>query len=231
MLSAFFKAIAQFSDPAIRRPMWAGVGGAVVIMTALASGLWYLVYQVEFFEAWWLGWLDWVVDTLGGMAVMGLTWLLFPAVVSVIVGFLLEGVASAVETRHYPHLPAAPGLPVADSVLATLKFLGVMVVLNILVLPLYLIPLLNLFVFYALNGYLLGREYFELVALRRVEPREAWVLRKVHWLKVFLAGVVIAFLLTVPVVNLIAPVVATAAMVHLFHLWNRDQPAAPAAVK
>ena len=120
MLSAFFKAIAQFSDPAIRRSMWTGIGGAMVIMTVLASGLWYLVYRLGFFDAWWLGWLDWVVDTLGGMAVMGLTWLLFPALVSVIVGFLLEGVASAVEARHYPQPAAAPGLPVADSVLKPL---------------------------------------------------------------------------------------------------------------
>ena len=67
-----------------------------------------------------------------------------------------------------------------------------------------------------MNGYLLSREYFELVALRRIGPVEARALRKAHRGRLFVAGVIITLLLTVPGVNLLAPVVATAAMVHLF---------------
>ena len=229
MFSAYFKAIAQLSDPAVRRSVWAGLGGAIVLLGVLAAGMWYVVYQVTLFEQWWLGWLDWVVDTLGGVAVMGLTWLLFPAVVSAIIGFLLEGVATAVEARHYRSLEKAEGLPILESVLTALKFLGAIVVLNLLVLPLYLIPVINLFVFYALNGYLLGREYFELVALRRLSPQDVWLLRKVNGFRVFMAGVVLAFLLTVPVVNLLAPIIGTAAMVHLFQAWRTDKTPVKAA--
>ena len=161
-----------------------------------------------------------VRECLGGLAALGLTWLFFPAVVSTVVGSLLEGVARAVEARYYPHLPPARGISLATTVITTAKFLVALVVLNLLMLPLYLIPAINLFVFYVLNGYLLGREYFELVALRRSDSGRARALRKARRGPLFLAGVVIAFLLTVPGINLLAPVVATAAMVHLFEGWE-----------
>jgi uncharacterized protein involved in cysteine biosynthesis len=75
-------------------------------------------------------------------------------------------------------------------------------------------------VFYAVNGYLLGREYFELVALRRVDATEAEAMRSRFRGRMFLAGLVTAFLLTVPFVNLVAPIIGTAAMVHLFEAWR-----------
>ncbi|MGZ8409550.1 MAG: EI24 domain-containing protein, partial [Hyphomicrobium sp.] len=77
------------------------------------------------------------------------------------------------------------------------------------------------FVFYAVNGYLLGREYFELVALRRADIAEVRALRDVYRGRLFVAGVVVAVLLTVPIVNLLAPIVGTAAMVHLFEAWRQ----------
>ena len=93
--------------------------------------------------------------------------------------------------------------------------------LNIVLLPFLLIPPVFPFVFYGVNGYLLGREYFELVALRRLGAREARALRLARRGPLILAGALVAVLLTIPVVNLVAPVVATAAMVHLFEAWRR----------
>jgi len=103
----------------------------------------------------------------------------------------------------------------------TLGYLGVLIVLNLFLLVFLLLPPLFPFVFYSVNGYLLGREYFELLALRRVGPEEARRLRKAHRGKLFLTGAVMALLLTLPVVNLLAPVVITATMVHLFERWRR----------
>jgi uncharacterized protein involved in cysteine biosynthesis len=76
-------------------------------------------------------------------------------------------------------------------------------------------------VFYALNGYLLGREYFELVALRRLDESSTRALRKAYQGSIFLSGVMIAVLTSVPLVNLAAPVIATAFMVHLFESLRR----------
>ena len=93
--------------------------------------------------------------------------------------------------------------------------------------PLYLLllflPPFNLFVFYLLNGYLLGREYFEIVAVRRLDMATAKRLRRTYRGRVFMAGVVIALLLTVPLVNLITPIVATAFMLHVFEGLRRRE--------
>jgi uncharacterized protein involved in cysteine biosynthesis len=217
MISAFLKAIGQLSDPRIRRVLWISLGSTTVLFAVLFGGVWYLLRETVLFD-WWF--LEDAVDTLGIFATIGLTWLLFPALASSIVGLLLDGVARAVEARHYPHLTPAPGLGLADALVSSLKLIAVMVALNILALPLYLFPVINLFVFYGMNGYLLGREYFELVALRRMTPADGYLLRRSRGIRVFTAGVIIAFLLTLPVVNLLAPVVGTAAMVHLVEGWR-----------
>lgn len=221
MLSAYIKALDQFSDPAIRRVLWMAVAIAAAVFAILWGFIDYLLANSALFET---GWLEWVTDVLGYVAALALTWFLFPGVVSAAVGVLLEAVAAAVEARHYPHLTPARGQPLGQSVLAATRFLAVLIVVNVLMLPLLLIAPVFLFVFYAANGYLLGREYFELVALRRVGQEEARTLRKANRGRLFAFGAVTAFLLTVPVVNLLTPVAACAAMVHLFEAW-RGNPA------
>jgi uncharacterized protein involved in cysteine biosynthesis len=103
-----------------------------------------------------------------------------------------------------------------------LRFTLVALAVNIALLPVYLallfFPPFYGVVFYAINGYLLGRQYFELAALRRLpadEVRRAWRANR-GWLVI--GGIVVALLLSVPVINLLAPIVGTAFMVHLFHL-------------
>ena len=140
---------------------------------------------------------------------------------------MLDDIAQAVERRHYPERAAAREQPIGEAVMAALAFAAVMLLLNLLALPFYLlllfVPPLNLFVFYLLNGYLLGREYFELVAARRFDAAGVRRLRRKYRGRVMLAGVVIAFLLTVPIVNLVTPVVATGFMLHVFERLRRRE--------
>jgi len=216
MLNAFFKAIGQLNDAAIRRPLWLGAGVALAVFIGLWFAIGWALANTTLFS---YGWLEAAIDLLGGLAVIGMTWFLFPGVVSGVAGFFMDGVADAVEARHYPGLPPAEGLSAGAGALSAIKFLSVMVLLNLGLLVFLFLPPVFPFVFYSVNGYLLGREYFELVAFRRVSPEAARALRGAHRIRVFFSGVVTALLLTVPVVNLLAPVIATAAMVHLFHGW------------
>ena len=220
MFDAFAKGFAQLSDPRTRTVFWIGILVATVVFGLLWAALTYFLATTTLFETGWLGWAEWIVDVLGGFAALWLTWILFPAVITLVVGLLLEGVAEAVETRHYPNLPPAPAQSVLRSVINALRFAAVLVVLNLLLLPFLFFPPLFPFVFYAVNGYLLGREYFELVAFRRLSTGEAKALRKRHGGRLLVVGVLIAFLLTLPLINLLTPVVATAAMVHLFESWR-----------
>ncbi|MEQ8193967.1 MAG: EI24 domain-containing protein, partial [Rhodospirillales bacterium] len=205
---AFSKAFVQLGDPAIRRVLWLVLAAATAVFALLWWGIGYALAHTQLFD---IGWIDTVVRLLGGAAALVLTWLLFPAVATGIAGFFLEAVAGAVERRFYPALPPAPGESLGQTILTALRFLAVLIVVNGVILVFMIVPPVFPFVFYAANGYLLGREYYELVALRRLEKPEARRLwREKRW-RFILSGVTIAFLLTVPVVNLLTPIIATAA--------------------
>jgi CysZ protein len=139
-------------------------------------------------------------------------------VASAFTGMFLDQVADAVEDRHYPQLPDVPGVPFLEGLRDGLGFLGVIVAANLVALILYAFftPLAPL-IFWALNGYLLGREYFQLVAMRRIGRKGAKALMKRHMGQVWLAGGLMAIPLTVPVVNLLVPVLGAATFTHLYH--------------
>jgi CysZ protein len=222
MLSAFSRAVADLSAPALRRVVALGLMIALACFAMLWTVVAIVLGQSTFFA--WRP-LDWLADLLGALAVLVLSWLLFPAVVTTVMGFFVERIAATVEARNYPRLPPPRQASIAESTVTTLRLMSLTILLNLLVLPVYLfVPGINLFVFLGLNGYLFGREYFEVVALRRLEPMAARALRRRFAGRVFLAGVTIAGLFAVPFVNLLAPVIATAFMLHFFEGLSRFEP-------
>ncbi len=142
--------------------------------------------------------------------------LMFP-VAALFIGLFLDEIAGAVERRHYPQLPPARGLPLAEAVIDAVQFGAVFVAVNAVALLVYVIAApLAPFVFWAVNGYLLGREYFSQVALRRVSAVDAKALRRRHRGRVWLAGVLMAIPLSIPLVNLIIPILGVATFTHQF---------------
>ena len=216
MFPAIANAFRQLSDPATRKVLWRSLIATAAAFAALIFAVEWLISRTRIFE--WAT-LDLAADILGGVGAVVISILLFPAVAMAVMGFFLEDVAAAVEAKYYPHLPAPRVQSVSEQVITGLKFAGVTAGLNLLALPLFAIliflPPLNLILFYGLNGILLGREYFELVALRRMDPRAAQAVRHVFAGGLLLAGILITFLSTIPFVNLLTPVVATAFMVHI----------------
>ena len=71
------------------------------------------------------------------------------------------------------------------------------------------------------NGYLLGREYFELAAMRHMPPEAAKQLRKTNRITVLLCGLIIAAVASVPILNLITPLFGTAFMVRIYKGLSR----------
>ncbi|MET4805612.1 EI24 domain-containing protein [Limibacillus sp. MBR-115] len=230
MFSSLAKSFAQLSDPRVRKVVWWSILLALGVFILLWIGFGFLLsWGGDSLAAWLqsLGWegfllrsVEWLAAAASVGALLIVSLLVFPGVVGILIPLYLDQVADAVEDRHYPGLPPARPQRLAEMLLDALRLVGATVALNLLALPFYLIflfiPGLNLLLFYLLNGYLLGREYFELVAVRRLarsELKPAWKARKGRYL---VAGALITFLLTIPLVNLIAPVVATAFMVHLF---------------
>ena len=225
MLDALSLGLRQLADPATRRLVLRSVLVASATFALLVVAV---TIVLERIDATGFAWLDTILTIAGSAAALVLAWLLFPVVVAAALGWFAEDVARAVERRYYPDLPPPVGMGVGESVLATLRFTVVALVLNLLALPLYLLPGPNLLIYLALNGYLLGREYFELVAGRRLPWATVKGLRQRARARLWLAGAVIALLLTVPVLNLVAPVVAVAFMVHLFEGLRRGPDVLPA---
>lgn len=216
MIAALFKAFAQMPDPRLRRVLLFGLAGALASYVALVALVWVVLAQGALFTDYWA---DLGTDLAIGLAAMVLPVLFFPALVTAVMGPMLEKVADAVEDRHYPQLNWPRPQKWTEIVVTTLRFLAIALLLNLLALPVYAVLLITGFsivLAVVLNGYLLGREYFEIVAFRRLDPAQARLVFRAHLGRLWLAGVVIAFLFGVPILNLAAPVIGTAFMVHVF---------------
>lgn len=237
VFKAISLAIGQIGDPAFSRVMGIGVLGSLTVFVVLWFVTAWLLGLVPWSDLPLIGWMfDWmgsILSFLGewiailgdvafGAVMLVVTFLLFPAVTTTIVSIFLEDIVSAVEAKHYPGRATPRQQPVGEVIGQSLKFLATVVGINILALPIYAIliflPPFNLVFYYILNGYLVGREFYEMVAIRRLSPEQAIVLRKRVSGTLVLAGALIVFAMTVPILNLVVPVLAAAAMVHIFEM-------------
>lgn len=223
IFAAFFKALGQFGDRRFRRVVFLGM--------LLALALLFAVYVLFLQGIWWLS-PDTIelpvigpitgIDTVLGWAsilfMIALSVFLMVPVASAFTGFFLEDVADAVEDRHYTGLPPATPLSLAEGLRQSVNFLGVVLLVNLGALFVYPfvgpgIPV----VFWAVNGFLLGREYFSLVALRRLPPTEVKAMRRRNRWTLWAAGTLMAAPLSVPFVNLVIPVLGVATFTHIYH--------------
>ncbi|MGN6469467.1 MAG: sulfate transporter family protein [Rhizobiaceae bacterium] len=174
------------------------------------------------FPAWasWLGIISAVLAAIG--LALGLALLIAP-VAAIIAGLFLDDAAEIIEKNEYPLDPPGRAVPTLRATILSLKFLAVVILGNIVALFMLLIPGVNIAAFFLVNGYLLGREYFEFAAMRFREEAEAKALRRRHFGTVFLAGLVIAAFLAVPVLNLLTPLFAAALMVHLYKMVSEEE--------
>ena len=227
ILGDFLKSLGQIGDGRFMRVLGLGV--------ALSAALLFGVYAVL------VGVIDLFIPgsisipflgQIGGLTtlfswaslilVLVLSVFLMMPVASAFTAFFLDEVADAVEARHYPGLAAAPGTGILDTLVDTLGFLGLLLVVNLISLIFWafagpLMPLIS----WAINGYLLGREYFTLVAARRLGRQRALELRQRHAGQIWLAGALMAVPLAFPLVNLLVPVLGVATFTHMFHRLNR----------
>ncbi len=224
ILTAFFKALAQISDPRFRRVLLLGIALTVALLFGAYAGLLGLLnlFFPDSLSLPLIGEVTWVDDLLSWSSILLMLILsvfLMVPVASAITSMFLEDVAQAVEDRHYPSLPPATPVSLYQAFRDTVNFLGVLIVANLLAFVLYaMFPPSAVFIFWALNGYLLGREYFQIAAMRRVGRDGAKALRKAHAGTIWLAGGLMAVPLSVPVLNLVVPILGAATFTHLFHL-------------
>ena len=206
----------QLFSPPFRSVLWKSIG----LTIALFIGMWFVldalttafVIPLMGTGSWTVTAISWV---LGASLILVMGFLIAP-VTSVFAGVFLDEIAEAVEKDHYPQDTPGTALTISQSVGITARFLGLVLIANLFALMLVIFLGLGFIVFFLLNGYLLGREYFQFAALRHRSAKEVDTLREKHGFTIFLAGLAIAVILSIPIVNLLTPLFAGALMVHIF---------------
>ncbi|XUY26390.1 sulfate transporter family protein [Agrobacterium sp. rho-8.1] len=215
-----------------RSVLWKSLGLTILVLV----GLWFAIRGVFIWLAvpWidslvpsmpeWAGWMSFIFAILAGIGLALVLALLISPVTAIIASLFLDDVAEVIEKKDYPNDPLGTAMPLSEAIPSSLKFFGVVALGNGIALMLLLVPGINLIAFFLVNGYLLGREFFEFAAMRFRTPADARAFRAKHGTTVFMAGLVIAAFLAIPFLNLLTPLFAASFMVHLHKSISRRDP-------
>ena len=221
--------ISQFSDRRFQRVVLKSIVLAIIALWALAAGGgsisgWLFSGDVALS---WIGTFTFNGSLIGWGAfwiILGLSVFLMVPVASAMSAFFVDDVARAVEERHYPDTQAQHRSKLSEEVRESLGFLGTMLVANLIALIFYvLFTLFAPIIFWSLNGYLIGREYFYMAAKRHLGRDNALSAFRDHRFRVWMCGVILVLPMSVPLLNLLVPVLAAASFTHLFQGWMADR--------
>lgn len=223
-----------FAAP-IRGVFWKVIGLTLLFLVALwfILRLLFLDFAMPYIEAWlpnlgeWTGWIGLFASIISAIGLAaGLAFLIAP-VSAVVAGLFLDDAAETIEKQDYASDPPGQALPLAQSLLSSLRFFLVVIAANLVALIFLLVPGVNLVIFFVINGYLLGREYFEFAASRYLGPERARAWRGRNQGRVWLAGLTIGLFLLVPILNILTPLFAAIFMVHYVKALMRREAGAP----
>ena len=215
-----------------RSAFWKSLGLTLLVLV----GLWFAIRGIFIWLAlpWldqlvpgipeWAGWMSFILAILAGIGLALALALLISPVTAIIASLFLDDVAEVIEKKDYPADPPGTAMPLSEAIPSSLKFFGVVILGNIIALLLLFVPGVNLIAFFLVNGYLLGREFFEFAAMRFRSPADARAFRSKNQTKVFMAGLVIAAFLAIPFLNLLTPLFAASMMVHLHKSISKRDP-------
>jgi uncharacterized protein involved in cysteine biosynthesis len=212
MPQALFLALRQFGDPAFRRPLILGVlGAALAVLGLIGLAAWLAGWAAAGGPEW----LSWITQAGGAAAGVFLSWWLFLPVALGIAAQFTDGIAVAVERRHYPYLPPPAGASALAQAGYGVWFSVKLLALQILLLPLFFIPLIGALLALLISAHALGAGLLREVALRRMNlahSRIAW--QRLRW-QGWMLGLLLALMAMVPVVNLLVPIIGIATAAHL----------------
>ncbi len=227
MIDAAVKALAQMVTPPLRAVLVKAIGLALILIVIIGIIMQRLLSVLAEYGTTWAEqtsgfaphatWsaLAWVLSVMAGLGVITGALFLMPTIAALIGSFFVDETAEAVEREYYPAEPAGRALPFFRALIEGVKFAWLALLVYFCALPFIFFAGLGVIILFLANSYLLGREYFELAAMRFRPPYEAKEMRKANATYIFLAGMVIAVFVSIPVVNLATPIFAMAFMVHV----------------
>jgi CysZ protein len=233
MLDDAAKALSQMLSQPLRAVLWKAVGLALALVIVAAIALDRLI-------VWLVGAgssavengvgplahfpmtaFAWFLSIAAGLGIVAGSVFLMPVVTAFVGSFFADEIADEVERAYYPTDPPgiAPSFWLAISAGGRTALLAVVVYICALLFLLF--AGFGAVIFFLATAWLLGREYFELAALRFRPPAEAKALRKRNAGTVYLGGLLIAAFVSIPVVNLATPLFAMSLMVHVHKRLGR----------
>jgi uncharacterized protein involved in cysteine biosynthesis len=236
MLDAAVKALSQILSPPMRSILWRSIGLALVLIVVLAIGLqrllsWFAVYGEAWAEAVLgpgfhtpLNALAWIISIAAGLGVVFGAVFLMPAITSLVASVFVDEVADHVEREHYPAEQPGIALPLGVAIPEGIKTALLTILVYLIALPFVFVAGAGFIAFFIATAWLLGREYFELAAMRFRSPAEAKAMRKHNAGIIFTAGLVIAAFVSIPIVNLATPLFGMAFMVHMHKRLSGPRP-------
>ena len=217
MLASFTMAFGQLNDSRFLKPLLYSLGLSVLI-ALIALPLGYLGFEwlnqaflawLEGGESWWMSTIEWSLRVLGILIILVIFVFAFGTIQTAFLGLFIDDVVTAARDKNHPTIQLDPPPSLSKSSWASAQFLTLSLSLNALILPIVLfgwfLPPLGLIVQLIANGYLFGKEYEDIIAVRfqtetRLDP-----------LKRTIFGTATAALFLVPVLNFVAPVISAAA--------------------
>ncbi|SHN74969.1 sulfate transporter family protein [Bradyrhizobium erythrophlei] len=236
MLDAAVKALSQILSPPMRSILWRSIGMALVLIVVVAIGLQRLLSWLATSGEVWaeallgpsfqttLNVLAWIVSIAASLGIVFGAVMLMPAITSLVASFFVDDVADHVEREHYPAERPGVALPLPLAVTQGLKTASLTILVYLIVLPFVLFAGAGFIIFFIAMAWLLGREYFELAAMRFRSPQDAKAMRKDNAATVFTAGLFIAAFVSIPIVNLATPLFGMAFMVHMHKRLSGPRP-------
>jgi len=227
MIDAVGKALSELFLPPVRHVLVKSVALALLLIVIFGIALQRVLIALAEHGANWAeqsigyashgAWaaLALVLSVMTGLGVITGAVFLMPAVTAFVGSFFVDDVADAIERQDYPADRPGKALALYLALGEGIRFALLSIAVYLGALPLVLLAGAGFAIMLFANAYLLGREYFELAAMRFHTPREARRLRKHNAVAVFLAGLVIAVFVSIPVVNLATPIFAMILMVHM----------------
>ncbi len=227
MLAAAAQALSQMLSPPFRAVLLKSIGLALLLIIVLGIGLNHLLVYLAGagegaaenalgpYSHTPLTVLAFILSLAASLGVVIGSVFLMPAVTALVASLFVDDIALEVERDCYPQEPLGKPLPLVRAMIEGVRTALLAVAVYLVALPFLLFLGFGALIFFFCTAYILGREYFELAAMRYRSVAEAKALRRQNIGTVFVAGIFIAGFVSIPIVNLATPLFGMAFMVHV----------------
>jgi uncharacterized protein involved in cysteine biosynthesis len=227
VIDAAFKALSQMFSRPFRAVLLKSAGLALILIVLFGIALDRLLVALTDLAQRWaagavgpssetpLAFLAQVLSFAAALGIVAGSVMLMPAVTSLVASFFADDIADEVEHSYYPADPPGMPLPLGLALIKGVETALLAAAVYLVALPFLLFAGFGTLIFFFATAFLLGRQYFDLAAMRFHPPADAKRLRQAYQGRIFLAGMIVALFVLIPIVNLATPLFGMALMVHV----------------